>query len=367
MTGVGQVIFLNSDTAGKILLASLAVGDPFLAIMAALGTATSSATAHCANLDASTTSNGLYSYNGCLVGCAASVFATTTTAATMTTSSLLSIVAFTVAGSASATFVTAALTKKVVTTAPAMPQWTFAFNIVALTTLLRVQPLLAPSSAAAVITSASSSSSSLEGAASAAVAILGTAAAAAAADPLLSTTTTTTAALGTLLLSPLTGLSQIFVVESAWTGAGIVAAIASYSPALAAHAVAGSVTGSLVGAFCLGGAAAADIGAGLWGFNSALTSLGVAVFFVPTKQSAVLSIGGAAATAAVFGALQPVFSTVLKCPCLTLPFCLTMSACWALGSTSSSARQPLVPGLVLASNPHSPEKNGVTNNTGTIV
>ena len=227
-----------------------------------------------------------------------------------------------------------------------MPQWTFAFNFVTLTALLRVQPLLAPSS------SAVTSASSLDGASTAA-AVLGTAAAA---DP----SATTTTAVGTLLLSPLTGLSQIFVVESALTGAGIVAAIASYSPALAAHAVAGSVTGSLVGGLFLGSSAApSEIAAGLWGFNSALTSMGVGVFFVPTIQSTVLSIAGAAATAAVFGALQPVFGA-LGSPCLTLPFCLTMSACWALGSSSSTAASAqLVPGLVFASNPHSPEKNMV--------
>ena len=35
--GVGQVIFLNSKSSGQILLASLAIGDPFLVSMAMLG------------------------------------------------------------------------------------------------------------------------------------------------------------------------------------------------------------------------------------------------------------------------------------------------------------------------------------------
>jgi Urea transporter len=82
-TGVGQVIFLQSDTAGKIILASLAVGDPFLASLAALGSVSATAMAQVAHLDQESSSSassmtraGLYSYNGCLVGCAASVFLT---------------------------------------------------------------------------------------------------------------------------------------------------------------------------------------------------------------------------------------------------------------------------------------------------
>lgn len=311
-TGIGQVIFLKSKTSGKILLASLAIGDPLTASMAALGTTVSSATAHYSKLDASSKEAGLLSYNGCLVGCAASVFLAPI-------SSLLAISAFTVAGAASSTFVTASLSKALTP----MPQWTIAFNLVTLTALLRARPLLAPMTVDP--------------------------------DEFIETVlaTNTSISVTDLLLSPLTGLSQIFVVESAMTGTGIVAAIARYSPRLAQYAVTGSVTGSLVGGlFC--GAPSTEIVSGRWGFNSALTSMCVAVFFVATPQSNALAVASAAATAAVFGALQPVFGT-LGSPCLTLPFCLTMSACWLLGSPSGTAAS--VPGLILATHPHSPEKN----------
>eukprot|EP00525_Craspedostauros_australis_P008326 CAMPEP_0198127278 /NCGR_PEP_ID=MMETSP1442-20131203/46809_1 /TAXON_ID= /ORGANISM="Craspedostauros australis, Strain CCMP3328" /LENGTH=66 /DNA_ID=CAMNT_0043787227 /DNA_START=35 /DNA_END=235 /DNA_ORIENTATION=- len=62
----------------------------------------------------------------------------------------------------------------------------------------------------------------------------------------------------------------------------------------------------------------------------------------------VLSAGGAAATAGLFGAFKTMFGAV-GAPCLTLPFCITMSASYLLGGR--------VPGLVLAKEPHSPEKN----------
>ena len=157
----------------------------------------------------------------------------------------------------------------------------------------------------------------------------------------------TTTGMIDIMASPLTGISQIFVVESALAG-GVIAAggIASYSPGLAAHAVAGSAVGALTGA-CLG-APGSEIASGLWGFNSALTSMAVGVFFVHSTPTMVFSAGGAAATAAVFGAMKEIFG-VYGSPCLTLPFCVTMSACYLLHKQ--------IPGLMLASDPHSPEKN----------
>ena len=124
--------------------------------------------------------------------------------------------------------------------------------------------------------------------------------------------------------------------------------IGSYSPLLAVHAIGGSAIGTLVGA--MSGAPLADLTMGLYGFNSALTSMAVGVFFVHSTPAILLSAGGAAATASLFGAMSTVFGTYGS-PCLTLPFCLTMSSCYLLHQQ--------VPGLLLASNPHSPEKNKV--------
>jgi urea transporter len=324
--GSGQVIFLNSDVSGKIILASLAIGDPFTASMAALGTASSTMTARFSQFDASTTNDGLYSYNGCLVGCATAVF--------IAPHSLLFASVVTGIGAASATYVTACLSRMLASSS--MPQWTWAFNAVTLTTLLRVHPLaVANTTNTTTATTAITDNAAVESVAA---------------------VTTTAPGFLEILSSPLVGLSQIFVVQSAVSGAGIVLAIASYSPLLAAHALSGSCIGCLTG-WAMQGAPISDVAAGLWGFNSALTSMGVAVFFRNTRQSQILSAAGAAATASVFGALSEVFGTIGS-PCLTLPFCITMSGCWLLGTTVERAsRKALVPGLILASNPHSPEKN----------
>eukprot|EP00934_Nitzschia_sp_Nitz4_P004965 Nitzschia sp. Nitz4//scaffold53_size117307//94941//95978//NITZ4_003780-RA/size117307-processed-gene-0.20-mRNA-1//1//CDS//3329554235//4955//frame0 len=296
-TGIGQVIFLNSKTSGGIILGGLALADPYLAALAVLGTVTSTSVSSGVGLDKGALKDGLWGYNGCLVGCAAAVFGPP---------SVLAATTFTLVGSAATPFVAASLKETM-----SIPQWTFAFNIVTLTSLLRTQPLLPagpPSGSEPVVAAAP--------------------------------------AITDLLVSPLTGISQIFVVESALSGAVILGGISTYSQGLAAHALAGSLIGTATGAML--GADSSELAMGLWGFNPALTSMAVGTFFVHSNPTMALSAGGAAATAAVFGAMKGVFGA-MGAPCLTLPFCFSVSACYLLHKQ--------VPSLVLAKNPHSPEKN----------
>ena len=296
--GVGQVVFVNHSLCGAAMLGGLFVGDLYLGLLATLGTFTSTIIARNTHMDQSTLKGGLWSYNGCLVGCATSVF--------LAPESVLLGVTCTVAGAAASTFVTAALGNAL---QGRMPQWTYAFNITTLTMLLYAKPFN------------------------------GTEA---------STPPTVTMDISTLVSIPFKGISQIYVVDNAWTGAILTGSMAYwYSPKLASHLVMGSAVGSATG--FLMGVPIAELTMGLYGFNSALTSAAVAVFFVPTTQSTALSIGGAATTAVLFGALKTVFGECFASPALTLPFCLTMSGCYLLQNT--------IPGLSLAKNPHSPEKN----------
>ncbi len=298
-TGVGQVIFLNSPVSGGILLFGLALADPYLAGLATLGTISATATAQVAGLDSDALKDGLWGYNGCLVGCAAAVFGSP---------SIIAATTFTLVGSVATPMVAASLKETM-----SIPQWTYAFNIVTLTSLLRSRPLLPTSTEPSP-------------------------------NDIIETAGTTS--LGDLLVSPFTGVSQIFVVESAMSGGVILLGISAYSQGLAAHALAGSAIGTLMGGIL--GAGSSELAMGLWGFNSALTSMAVGTFFVHSTPTLILSAGGAAATAALFGAMKTMFG-VYGSPCLTLPFCFTMSACYLL------ERQ--IPSLVLAKNPHSPEKN----------
>ena len=302
LKGVGQVIFLNNPKCGGLILASLAIGDPYLAALAATGATASTATARLAQLDADQTNKGLLSYNGSLVGCATAVFLVPST------QNLLAAAAVTCGGAAATTFLSVSLGHYL----SSQPQWTYSFNLVTLSMLLRhytPPPVV------------------------------------------VETTPPPAVAVMDILCTPLTGLSQIFVVQNAWTGLGIAVAIAHYSPQLAGHALLGSTVGSAVGYWTMN-APASEVAAGLWGYNGALTSMAVAVFGVSSSTKnpwplLVLSAGGAAASSLVFGALSSSFGV----PCLTLPFCLTTSALYPL------LLEHRVPGVALANDPHSPERN----------
>ena len=308
---MGQVIFLNSTTSGRIIFASLVLGDPTLAAFAALGSFTATSTSKFIGLDEDTYKNGLWGYNGALIGCAASVFGPAYPPY---------MVLSTILGSAATPVLSASLKN-----ATSLPQWTWPFNIVALTSILQTRSLLESSKSA--------TDTGLEETV---------------ADSSVSTIPTTE--IIDVVSSPLLGISQIFVVGSPLTGAGISAAIYMYSPKLAYHALGGSAIGCAVGV--LSGADLSDVCMGLWGYNSALSSMAIGTFFVHSRESMILSASSAVASAALFGGMQSLFGTY-GLPCLTLPFCIIASAITSVCYLSDSQ----ILGLKLACSPHSPEKN----------
>lgn len=309
---MGQVIFLNSTTSGRIIFASLVLGDPTLAAFAALGSFTATSTSKFIGLDEDTYKNGLWGYNGALIGCAASVFGPAYPPY---------MVLSTILGSAATPVLSASLKN-----ATSLPQWTWPFNIVALTSLLQTRSLLESSQSATTDTGLEET----------------------VADSSVSTIPTTE--IIDVVSSPLLGISQIFVVGSPLTGAGISAAIYMYSPKLAYHALGGSAVGCAVGV--LSGADLSDVCMGLWGYNSALSSMAIGTFFVHSRESMILSASSAVASAALFGGMQSLFGTY-GLPCLTLPFCSMASAITSVCYLSNSK----ILGLKLACSPHSPEKN----------
>lgn len=275
-TSIGQVIFLNSQKSGNVILASLALADPSLAAFAAIGAVTSVGTSKLLGLDETSISNGLQGYNGALIGCASSVFA----------SSLPFVALGTLSGAVATPVVSASL--KNVTS---VPQWTWSFNLVMLTGLMKSRPLL---NAASSESAAESSDLTIE-----------------------SAIVEHAISLTDVLASPLTSISQIFVVNSPLSGMGILAATSLYSPALSLHALGGASIGCLVG-LLLGDAE--SVSAGLWGYNSALTSMAIATFYVDSIKTRVMSAGGAAGAAVLFGGMSTV-AGAYGIPCLTLPFC----------------------------------------------
>jgi len=120
--GVGQVVFLNNRRSGQILGLGLFLGDPYLAGLAALGTFTATTAATVAGLDKTSITDGLMGYNGCLVGCALAVFGPP---------SIIAATTATIVGASATPFVAASLKEAM----GSVPQWTFAFNFVTLTSL----------------------------------------------------------------------------------------------------------------------------------------------------------------------------------------------------------------------------------------
>lgn len=344
LTGVGQVIFLQSPRSGGIILGSLMMGDAFLAGCAGWGALSATLTARGMGFQPSTkTQAGLYSYNGTLVGCATAVFLvplsispTTTDIGASLLHSMLAATTVTTMGSIAATCLTASLGRAYFTQ---QPQWTYAFNLVTLSMILQ-------SHRYKLVNATGSTTSTL-----------------------LENDSTTTTAMAVTELSenvtpnlmelclevPFHGISQIFVVEEVMTGIGILTATALYSPKLAGHALMGSIVGSATG-YLLVGAEWNQIVAGLWGYNGALCSMAVAVFTVDTPASRVVSMGAAVVSTLLLGALSPLLTTLtasggeVTIPLLTLPFCWTMTAVYPLFQGVSTSLQ-------LASVPHSPEKN----------
>ena len=300
LRGIGQVVFCNSAKSGGVILAAMTAGDPLLGALGALGAVTATATARAGGFDRGAVADGLFGYNGALVGCALSAFLGADAAVTAGCTAL----------GAAATVPLASVLKRAV--AP-VPQWTLAFNAVTLGALAFARPLIGAPDAPAVATD--------------------------------------TAAIGNLLdwaAAPLVSVSQIFVVEDPLAGALMLAGMALYSPQCALYTIAGANVGIFTG--YMAGAPEVELTAGLYGFNSALSALAVGVFFKPNAAAGVLALTSAGAAAVLFGATKGAMASAFGLPVLTLPFCAMASLCYLAPRLGASA-------LELAAEPHSPEEN----------
>lgn len=125
-------------------------------------------------------------------------------------------------------------------------------------------------------------------------------------------------------LAALRGVAQIYLSSSWEAGFVILVAMALCSPVASLSALAGSVIGNCVAVLL--GAAASDVSAGLWGYNSALTTVALAGMLYRLEEASILlALLGAATTALVHGAVATALRPV-GLPPFTLPFALTTVA-----------------------------------------
>lgn len=331
--GMGQVVFCNHSLSGVFIAAALMVGDPQTGVMALLGCSSATSVAYLARLDRQMVSDGLAGYNGALVGCALAVFQP---ALPFMPPALGALGPFSsgALGDVLLTIVVGGLSAPVAAKLGPMmapvPQWTVAFNLLALTVLggfaaakwytqppPKPKPVKLPDSTPKVIKDFSFVYE----------------------HPGMF--------FADLCEAAACGVAQIFVVPNPLTGLLITAGIFCYSPAAAGLTFAGAFMGNL-SALALG-YSYDQVQEGLWGYNAALSCLAVGIFFVPTGLPfAALAAGGAVMSTFATIGVKAVLDKV-DMPCLTVPFCAVASACFLLGGR--------VPGLVRAKTPHSPEVN----------
>ncbi len=290
LRGIGQVIFVNNPISGLLILVALWLQSPWVAVMSLAGVLASTLTAIALHLDRNSLRNGIFGYNGILVGAALATFG----AAGNGDWNLLWLLA---------AILFAALTTVLMKTAGLWFVRTFKFPpltlpfIVATLVFLAIatwlpQPLFR----------------------------LGSATAPVAAAPLNW--------LQLLAAVPI-GFGQVFLMDQLPSGLLVLLAVALCTPMAAVIGVLGSLLGIVAG--LLLGASTNSIYAGLWSYNAVLTAIAIAgVFYAPNLRSLVVG-SGCAFLSALAGAGFGYGFSLLKLPMLTLPFCVaTIAAFWGL-------------------------------------
>lgn len=120
------------------------------------------------------------------------------------------------------------------------------------------------------------------------------------------------------------GVGQIFFCTSPFSGVIVLIGMLFCSRILALAAVAGSLMGVICAVFL--GSGGSDVEAGIWGYNPALVFLSAALFFVPSPMSSVLAILGSIICVFLQELLKASLGLPLGIPHSTLAFCITAFA-----------------------------------------
>ena len=147
-----------------------------------------------------------------------------------------------------------------------------------------------------------------------------------------------------MLQACLKGPAQVFLINNVVSGVLVVLGLLVSSPWAALFAVAGSAVAL---ALSLGlGASLADVGAGLYGFSPVLTAVALGcVFYAPSWRTALFALLGTVFTVIVQGAMDAALAP-LGIPTFTAPFVFVT---WLF----------LLPKADLQPHPHAPLKGGI--------
>ena len=290
LRGASQVVLTNNPISGALIIGGLFAADAFVASCGVVGLFGATATAVLLRLDLQATCSGLFGYNGLLVGLGLATFLVGEQWALLVLSLVLG---------ALSTVLQQSLGNALVPTFKC-PPFTLAFNV---TLVLFVAasyklgrfhpaPFLAPALGA---DAPLAQDSAPDGA----------------------------AAIGWALHAALVSVGQIFLCNSAVTGALIVGGMAVASRVAAAVAYLGALGGV---ALAVGlGASHAEVAAGLWGYNASLGATAVFTFFYPNGLCCVFAAVAVALSVVLDGFFKASFAP-LGVPTGTLPFCFAAIA-----------------------------------------
>jgi urea transporter/Ca2+-binding EF-hand superfamily protein len=281
LRGLGQVIFINNPVSGLLLLLALLLQSPWMALFAAAGTLTANLTARAIDAEPPALSNGLYGFNGALVGAALAAFAHVEVG-----NSMLAWLAVVVAGAIVTTLLLHGLGRWVFR-AMGLPPLTLPFCLVTWLLLDLVASLNHPTLQLAEHPALQSGIGVLEA----------------------------------LLLALPHGFGQVLFCPGLLPGLLVLLATAVASPLAALVGLLGGGVAAITG--LLIGASPEAVGVGLWSYNGVLTAIAIGgTFFAPTRLSVLVGLVGAAAASLLTPGLSQWLGKALApgFPLLNLPF-----------------------------------------------
>ena len=311
LRGIGQVIFINNPISGVLILVALFIQSSWVGAMGLLGVVASTVMALMLTLDRNTIRNGIFGYNGALVGVALATFSDPSAGGGLG-GWAIAILLFAAFSTILMHTVGKWWVKKVNT-----PPLTLPFIIATLMGFALAQwvPQLGLDLTAA--------------------------------PPAPSPTDLNWPQ---LLASLPIGVGQVFLVGKMLSGVLIVIAVALCSPLAAVVGILGCALGIWAG--LLLGIAPNTLYLGLWGYNAVLCAMAIGgMFYVPNGKS-ILMGAIAAFLSALLGGWLTIAVSPLGLPTLHLSFCIVTIVCFLVLQRSLPSLVPVALHSVISPEEH---------------
>jgi urea transporter/Ca2+-binding EF-hand superfamily protein len=309
LRSLGQVIFINNPVSGLLLLLALLVQSLPMAAYTLIGIAAANVFARALGCEKESRRNGIFGFNGALVGSAIGAFADHGTGSSPLAWGLL------VAGGACLTTLLVHTLGRRLHAATGLPPLTLPFCLVTWLALALVRASGHPSLQLV--------------------------------DP--GPLPQAGGALQALLLALPRGFGQVFLLPGLASGLLVLAAVAAASPLAALVGLMGAAASAVAG--LMAGADPNGVALGLWSYNGVLTAIAIGgTFYAPTGPSLLLAL----VAAAVAGLLSPGVAGLLPfgLPELSLPFILVTLATLLLVRHALPALVPVALHSILTPEEH---------------